>query len=88
MEHNSLGIIIFIIGYRGQTHREDNTKEHVQERGFTIETMSNKWLQSSQVKVSLVHDCSKMSKSYHGEIKITERIHVPKAMLARCINFL
>ena len=47
--------------------------------------MSNKWLQSSKVKVSLVHDCSEMSKSDHGEIKGMKRIPISKAMLARII---
>ena len=44
--------------------------------------------QSSQVKVLLVRDCLEMSKSYHREIKITERIPIAKVIMVRCINFL
>ena len=67
---------------------EDSTKKNVQKEIFKTEKMPNKWLQSSQVKVSLGHDCSKTSKSYHGEIKRAERIPVAKTVLTRCINSL
>ena len=35
-----------------------------------------------KVKVSSVHDCSGMSKSYHGEIKRAERLPVTKVIVA------
>ena len=77
-----------IIGYGVQKHREDSAKKNVQRKLYNWKKMPKKWLYSSQVKVSLGHDCSEMSKSYHGEIKRAEKIPVAKATLVRCINSL